>query len=135
MEWLVECVRRDGVVFGRHGRMHERGQLVVEETFDSEVKRTVRTARLVDAANKDLLPPLRDVTLVAASRDWMTLTGYEVKETALGAGQAFQQSWVLEDPAFYDAENARVQEQQQRRQAGEAVDQPWVGKARSRRRR
>ena len=80
------------------GRVMKCGQLEVHEVHDAALRRIVRVATL-RAASVDLLPPLRDVSLIAISGQRMTLTGIEAVPGGIdvdaGAGTLYQQSWLL----------------------------------------
>jgi hypothetical protein len=80
------------------GRVMKCGQLEVHEVHDAALRRIVRVATL-RAASVDLLPPLRDVSLIAISGPRMTLTGIEAVpgsiDVDVGAGTLYQQSWLL----------------------------------------
>ncbi len=98
MRFEVFPKRRAGVLLPKHvfwaGKVV--GDLYVEEARDAELGRHVRRAVVKDG-QKDLLPSLLDVVLVAAKPDWWVMTGWERGPDAVGHpdGCAFQQSWVL----------------------------------------
>ena len=75
---LVRCMRPD---------------LRVEESFDEELRRYLRTARLVDETSVLPIPgrpELRDARLVAMSPLAFTLAGFERIE-----GADYAQSWIV----------------------------------------
>jgi hypothetical protein len=69
------------------------GDLRVEESFDEELRRYLRTARLVDETSVLPIPgrpELRDARLVAMSPLAFTLAGFERVE-----GADYAQSWIV----------------------------------------
>ena len=69
------------------------GDLRVEESFDQELRRYLRTARLVDETSVLPIPgrpELRDARLVAMSPLAFTLAGFERIE-----GADYAQSWIV----------------------------------------
>ena len=69
------------------------GDLRVEESFDEELRRYLRTARLVDETSVLPIPgrpELRDARLVAMSPLAFTLAGFERIE-----GADYAQSWIV----------------------------------------
>lgn len=69
------------------------GDLRVEECIDEQLRRYVRTARLVDplsVAKPIAQRQLMDVTLVAMSPQAFTLTGFEREN-----GAEYAQSWLI----------------------------------------
>ena len=69
------------------------GDLRVEESFDQELRRYLRTARLVDETSVLPIPgrpELRDARLVAMSPLAFTLAGFERVE-----GADYAQSWIV----------------------------------------
>lgn len=67
------------------------GDLRIEECRDEVLKRTLRTARLIDVLHivKQDVPELLDVKVVAMSPQAFTLTGFERVDEA-----EFAQSWL-----------------------------------------
>jgi len=79
------------------------GDLRVEECLDDELRRYVRTARLVDVdrvVNVARPPELLDARLVAMSPQAFTLTGFE-----RDAGAEYAQSWLVTEPPGTAAAN------------------------------
>jgi len=69
------------------------GDLRVEESFDEELRRYLRTARLIDETSVLPIPgrpELRDARLVAMSPLAFTLAGFERVE-----GADYAQSWIV----------------------------------------
>src|SRR5512140_2917893 len=72
------------------------GDLRVEECLDDELRRYVRTARLVAVdrgVNPERAPALLDARLVAMSPQAFTLTGFE-----RDGGAEYAQSWLVTVP-------------------------------------
>lgn len=99
----VTCVRRQGMRVGFHRHAdHDRGvgALLVEERTDQEMKRAVRTARLVNPDKKpaDQLAPLHDVTLLWLKEDLMVLSGIERigGMGGMGGAREYAQTWLCE---------------------------------------
>ena len=92
--------RRNGRLLtkGQRDREWVRGVLLIDEERDAELMRIVRVARLVEPVKRsDLLPPLRDVQVVAVRPGWWTLTGFErITEPPPGDTACYQQSWFME---------------------------------------
>jgi hypothetical protein len=88
--------RREGRVIPRH-TMHidadrVRGELRVSDGRDPLLRRSCRVARLVDPARlvADVLPPLKDATLLYVDHTRLVLTGFEqVLE------RDYAQTWML----------------------------------------
>lgn len=95
--WFEVCpLRREGkLIPGWQKSSHIRvGELRVGEELDQALHRTVRTAHL-HHLGVDTMPPLRDVVLISAGGDVMSLTGFEQVESLGAAATTFQQSWML----------------------------------------
>lgn len=98
MLWEVFVVRREGVLIPRWQLWHNAhvGAFYLEETYDSELSRTVRQARLLDAGGRELLPRLTDANVLSAKPDLWTLTGFERLDNELvGTTRVFAQSWLM----------------------------------------
>ena len=105
MLYKVTLVRSDGWVLPRfRGCMFSpvRGHLIITEEFDAVQRRTMRVARLHDPDSGQALPDppaLRDVQIVAAQSDYITLSGFERHDDVLSERQRdVAQSWMLEQP-------------------------------------
>lgn len=71
------------------------GDLRVEYAQDDELRRPVRTARLMRfdrSIDADALPPLHDAVLVGMSTSGFSLAGFERVE-----GRCYAQSWLVRE--------------------------------------
>ena len=99
MRFAVRFLRYRGRILPWRDVMNQAarvGDLRVEECLDDELRRYVRTARLVDVervVNSVRPPELLDVRLVAMSPQAFTLTGFE-----RDAGAEYAQSWLVSAP-------------------------------------
>ena len=95
--WFEACpTRRNGqLIPGWQKSSSVRvGELLVNEERDPDLHRMVRTAHL-KLRGVDAVPPLRDVVLISAGGDVVSLTGFERVDSLGAAATFFQQSWVL----------------------------------------
>lgn len=87
------------------------GRLLVSETHDSSLGRSVRTAKFLDHAGAimETVPPLHDVSLVHFSSGRMSLSGVEYLPDEMHTRvSGYAQSWILTvdgDPDSAPAEN------------------------------
>jgi hypothetical protein len=93
-------LRRRGIRIGNYRNANiERGigELRIEETNDSELKRSVRMARVLNAKNRppDQLVPLRDVMVLWMKEDRMVLNGIERVADMSGPCE-YAQTWLCE---------------------------------------
>jgi len=106
MRFAVRFLRYRGRVLPWRDVMNQglrTGDLRVEECLDDELRRYVRTARLVDVdrvVNVARPPELLDARLIAMSPQAFTLTGFE-----RDAGAEYAQSWLVTEPAGAAAAN------------------------------
>ena len=106
MRFAVRFLRYRGRVLPWRDVMNQglrTGDLRVEECLDDELRRYVRTARLVDVdrvVNVARPPELLDARLVAMSPQAFTLTGFE-----RDAGAEYAQSWLVTAPPGAAAAN------------------------------
>src|SRR5579862_3228179 len=96
----VTCLRRHGVRIGNDRNVEiERGigELLIEELNDPEMKRAVRTARMLNQKKKpaDQLVPLRDVEVLWLKSDRMVLNGIERVADMKGPCE-YAQTWLCE---------------------------------------
>jgi hypothetical protein len=98
MRFAVIPMRRLGARLEDREALERRpivGDLRVEYAQDTELKRPVRTARLLRydrSIDADALPPLYDAVLVGMSSGGFSLTGFERAE-----GRCFAQSWLVRE--------------------------------------
>jgi len=99
MRFAVRFLRYRGRILPWRDVMNQAlrvGDLRVEECLDDELRRYVRTARLVDVdrvVDVARAPELLDARLVAMSPQAFTLTGFERQE-----GAEYAQSWLVTGP-------------------------------------
>lgn len=96
----VTCLRRRGIRIGNYRNVNvERGigELLIEEMTDPELKRSVRTARVLNAKKRppDQLVPLRDVMVLWMKEDRMVLNGIERVADMSGPCE-YAQTWLCE---------------------------------------
>lgn len=77
------------------GAKLRRGILRIGDVKDAELRRTLKTARLVDEQNADLLLPLRDVVIVACRNGYLALNGFEAHE-GITQPTLYHQSWIVQ---------------------------------------
>jgi hypothetical protein len=90
-------MRRRGVRVGNHRKAEAVTaieELAIEEMNDPEMKRAVRTARLMDP-DKRPADQLRDVAVLWFRDDRMVLTGIE-RVNDLGSACEYAQTWLCE---------------------------------------
>ncbi len=98
MRFAVRPLRRQGRVLPWRevvNRPALLGDLRIEECLDSELRRSVRIARLFDEANvrpSNTRPELLDVRIMAMSPQAFTLTGFERVD-----GVEYAQSWLVSE--------------------------------------
>jgi hypothetical protein len=96
----VTCLRRRGIRIGNYRNVNiERGvgELRIEEMNDPELKRAVRTARILNPKKRpaDQLVPLRDVNVLWLKQDRMVLHGIE-RVADMNGPCEYAQTWLCE---------------------------------------
>lgn len=86
-----------------------RGELRVEDIAVEALSRRARVARILGDQRQDLLPPLHDLVLLSAKRDWWTMTGWELIADP-PSDRAYQQTWLMVPAEAADRERARSQQ-------------------------
>jgi hypothetical protein len=109
----ITCLRRRGIRIGSYRNVEiERGigELRIEEISDPQLKRAVKTARVLNPKKRpaDQLVPLRDVTLLWMKDDRMALMGIERVADMSGPCE-YAQTWLCEwlDNAQLEADTLR----------------------------
>ncbi|MCV2422518.1 hypothetical protein LNV47_18120 [Paucibacter sp. DJ4R-1] len=102
MLFCVVRLRQKGVLIPRHHIVRAEGApgvFQLAEEWDSEVRRTLRIARLVTKSvqPEDVLPPLHDATVLHAQSNGWTVTGWERGEEATLYQPAYQQTWLMRE--------------------------------------
>lgn len=111
---FAQCLLEKGLVIPKHHivRQHRRavGTFSLAEAFDHEMKRQVRTARLVtpdtyqerirdsSRIGHDVLPPLLEASVLHWRDRVFTVTGFERVEVSALQEASFRQSWLLRFP-------------------------------------
>lgn len=104
MFFRVNVLRQQGIVIPRHHivRSHNEvvGRFSLAEKYDGEICRHVRLARLLPLMGgaEDVLPPLIDATVIYASDNVWTVTGFARDAKSGGVSEsAYLQSWLMNE--------------------------------------
>lgn len=111
MEWCATRLFENGRVKSAHAKVQAgrvRGILVLEERRVDEYRRTLRVAELRPQKGNQL-PPLLDAEVIAATSDYLVVTGFEnIAAGPLGTPASVRQAWYLVPASNEDLERAEA---------------------------